>query len=198
MAGKSAGKRGHVRRCLMCKELLDQCAGGPGEEYDRAAMAVIARHVEQDPEPDNVSCPYTGCVHHENVERDLALKMVRLGRGDKPWRDLRGVLVSNIALEVRQDDHPGGFDMKRQDVMHRHFKYLAPHAGIVYCRLAPKRTTLHVWVSPAYVSRREDVQDVATVEDVIETFSKQMPALKKWCLRKFSELKELAEMDLQF
>ena len=186
----------HVRRCLLCKELVDALAGADEDEYTLKAAEAIERHAAEVPEPDNVACAYAGCVHHEDVPRALALKMIELGGGDKPWADVRGVKVSNIALRVREKDAPQGWDFTRQDVMQRHFNELVQSAADIYCRLGPKKTTIHVWVSPAYKSRREDVQDVPTLEDVLETFEKQVPVIKTWALAKYKGLKELAEMDL--
>lgn len=188
----------HVRRCLQCKELLDHCGGDPGDEYDQNAVEAIQAHVKAVPEPENVSCHYAGCVHHEDMPKELAITMIGLGEGDKPWRDRAGVLVSNIALEVKDDDAPAGWDFKRQDVMQRSFKHLAPHAGIVYCRLGVKRTTVHVWATPTYPSRRANMEDVPTIEDVLTTFRDRMPAVVAWCRKKFQDLKGLAEMDLDF
>ena len=186
----------HVRRCLCCKEIIDALAGADDDEQTLKLADAIDAHMEAVPEPDNVACQYAGCVHHEDVPRALALKMIELGRGDKPWADVRGVKVSNIALRVREKDAPEGWDFKRQDVMQRHFNELVQSAADIYCRLGPKKTTLHLWLSPAYKSRREDIEDVPTLEDIRETFEKQMPAIKAWALRKFKALKELAEMDL--
>jgi hypothetical protein len=186
----------HVRRCLLCKELVDALAGAD-DEYTVKAAEAVEEHIKEVPEPDNVACGYAGCVHHEDVSRALALKMVELGRGDEPWRDVRNVQVSNIALRVREQDAPEGWDFKRQDVMQRHFRELVQSAGDIYVRLGPKKTTLHVWISPAYKSRREDVEDVPTLEDIRETFEKQTPAIRAWCLKKFNDLKALAQMDME-
>jgi hypothetical protein len=170
---------------------------GADDEYTLRAAELIEKHMVEVPEPDNVACQYAGCVHHEDVPRALALKMVELGGGDEPWRDVRNVQVSNIALRVREKDAPEGWDFKRQDVMQRHFRELVQSAADIYVRLGPKKTTLHVWISPAYKSRREDVEDVPTLEDICETFEKCVPAIKKWALKKYEDLKALAAMDLE-
>ena len=185
----------HVRRCLLCKEFVDALAGAD-DEYTLKAADAIDAHIEEVPEPENVACQYAGCVHHEDVPRALALKMIELGGGDCPWVDVRGVKVSNIALRVREKDAPDGWDFKRQDVMQRHFNELVQSAADIYCRLGPKKTTLHLWLSPAYKSRREDVEDVPTLEDIRETFEKHTPAIKTWALAKYKTLKDLALMDL--
>jgi hypothetical protein len=176
---------------------VDALAGADDDEYMLKAAEAVEKHIAEVPEPDNVACQYAGCVHHEDVPRALALKMIELGQGDKPWQDVRNVKVSDIALRVREKDAPEGWDFTRQDVMQRHFKELVQSAGDVYVRLAPKRTTLHVWISPAYKSRREDVEDVATLEDIRETCEKQIPPVKAWCMKKFNDLKALAQMDLE-
>lgn len=187
----------HVRRCLMCKELIDMVASAD-DEYVERAVAAIEAHEKEEPEPANIACRYAGCVHHEDVDRKLARKMIELGHGDDPWRDVRDVKVSNIALLVKEGDAPEGWDFKAQesDVMRRHFVELPRSAGDIYVRLGPKRTTLHVWISPAYATRHETVEDVATLENVVAECKRIVPALKAWCMKKFSDLKALAEMDL--
>lgn len=190
-------RRPHIRRCLACKELLDQVAMAD-DEYTERAVAAIEAHEKEEPLPDNIACSYSGCVHHEDMSRDFALKMVELGPGDEPWRNVRGVQVSAISLHVREGDAPEGWDFKatQSDVTTRHFLHLRPSAGYIYVRLGPKRTTAHVWISPPYPTRHETIEDPATIEDVQETLKTKGPAIAAWCRRKFEDLKALAQMDL--
>lgn len=186
----------HVRRCLFCKELIDQMAVAD-DDYIERAVAAIEAHEKEEPLPENVSCRYAGCVHHEDIPRDLALKMVELGHAE-PWRDVRGVQVSAVPLAVREGDAPEGWDFKaaQSDVTTRHFVELPSAAGDIYFRMGPKRVTAHVWISPPYRTRHETIEDPATIEDVRETIKTREPAITAWCRKKFDELKALAQMDL--
>lgn len=193
------GRDKHVRSCLQCKALLDQVAVAE-EEYAVEVKKSIKDHAKAVPAGTAgvPPCAYSGCVHHElNVPRDLAKAMIKIGRGDRPWEDVRGIKVSNIALAVTEKDHPEGFDMKRQDAVRRRFTRLKDSAGDIYVRMGPKTTSLHVWIDPPYPSRREDAEDVATIEDVIAQH-KNIDALRTWVMRKFHELRGLAEMELEF
>lgn len=186
----------HVRACLLCKELLDQASTGD-LEYQGKVYASVFAHVKQNAKTDAPTCNYGGCVHHEDISRELARALIRLGRGGKPWQDARGVSVATLALLAEKNDHPEGWDFKRQDAESRHFQDLfVDEAGTIYVRLAPKKVTVHVWIEPQYASKREDIEDPATIEDVLETFQKRVPALREWALKKFQDLKGLAEMDL--
>jgi len=187
----------HVRRCIRCKELADMMAGTDDDDYVEDAVQAVREHAGSLPMPDNVACRYSGCIHHEDLPNPLAMKVIELGRGDMPWRDLHGVKVSNIALRVREEDAPEGWDFKahRADVMSRHFVELPKSAGDIFVRFGPKRTTAHVWISPAYATRHETVEDAATIEDVISTCDRTVPSLKAWCMSKFRALRELARME---
>jgi hypothetical protein len=185
----------HVRACLFCKEVLEQAALGDDEYLERAIGAVF-RHAKQEQEPGAVPCQYAGCIHHEKVSRALALKMIEYGKGDEPWKDVRGVPVSTIPLKVTEKEHPEGWDFKNQDVMQRAFKNLPQAAGDIYVRLAPKETSLHVWISLPYKSRRAQMDDVASIDEMREAHDKLAPVWAKWCRKKFDDLKGLAEMDL--
>lgn len=189
------GRDPHVQRCLLCKELLDMGAWSEDEEYEQRTLAVMLKHRRDVKEPTDISCRYTACIHHEKISDDMARALIRVGRGDKPWKDVRGIQVSNINLSVSEKDHPEGYDMKRQDIMHRHFKNLPPSAGCIFIRLG-KVPDVHVWILPAYASRRANVDDTPSLEEVVETFEKRVPALKAWVLKKWEELKGLAEMDV--
>lgn len=185
----------HVRACLLCKEILEMAALAEDDYLERAIGAVF-RHAEQVKKPDGIECQYAGCIHHEKVSRALAMKMIELGNGDDPWKDVRGVSVSTIPLKVTEKNHPEGWDFKNQDVMQRAFKNLPQAAGDVYLRLGPKETWAHVWISLPYKSRRADINDVATIEEMREAHEKLGPVWTAWCRNKFDDLKELAEMDL--
>ncbi len=187
----------HVRRCIQCKELGDMMACADDDEYVTRAVEAIRRHAEEEPSPDNVPCHYSGCVHHEELPRNLALKMVSLGNV-KVWRDIRGVQVSAIPLAVKEDDAPEGWDPRaaRSDATWRHFKELAVTAGDIYVRLGPMKTMAHVWISPPYATRHESIEDPATIEDVVATIKANGTALKAWCAKKFEDLKALAHMDI--
>lgn len=194
-----ASRSEHVRSCLRCKELLDQCASAE-DEYTAEARAAIEKHMKDEPAgtPGVPPCQYSGCVFHDlDVSRELAEALVRVGGGDDPWQDVRGVKVSTIPLIVKKDDHPEAFDMTKQDAVRRRFKDLADSAGDVYVRFGPKKCAVHVWIDPSYASRRESAEDVATIDDVIAQYAK-VDKLRDWCMRKFGDLKGLAEMDLQF
>jgi len=189
----------HVRACLLCKEILDQAATGDLEYQQRAYGYVRAHIKENPPKPDGVPCQYSGCVLHEPLPRDLAKAMINLSKGGAPWKDQRGVLVSTLSLLAGKDDHPRGWNFKPQDAESRHFKDLfVDEAAIVYVRLAPKQVMAHVWIEPQYPTKREAIDDPATLEDVVEVNVKLVPALKEWALRKYAELKGLAEMDIDF
>ena len=186
----------HVRACLLCKELLDQAASGD-EEYQRNVYATVLGHVKQNPKAEVVPCSYAGCVFHEDLSRELSRAIVRLGKGGAPWKDNRGVPVSTIPLIADKEDHPKGWQFKRQDAESRTFKHLPnEEAGTVYIRLAPKRVTVHVWVAPQYKTKHEDVESPATIADVLETHLARVPDLKAWALKKYDDLKGLASMDL--
>lgn len=186
----------HVRRCLLCKELLDGCAMAVEDDYVEKAAGLIRAHIAGGQGDESVSCPYSGCVHHESVELPLARAMIRVGCGDRPRPSIRGVKVSSIALVVTDADHPEGFDMTGQDALQRHFIYLKPSAGDVFLSFRPESCRVHVWLSPSYVSRHESVEDPPTIEDILKTFEKRVPALRAWCLRKYAELKDLATMEV--
>ena len=187
----------HVRRCLLCKELLDQWALTDDEEYGAQAADVIERHAADLPEPEGLDCQYSGCVLHDAIPRQLALALLRVGRGGRPWRNVKGIEVGTISLDVSAEDHPAGYDMTRQDAVHRHFIEQPPSAGDIFMRMGKERVKVHIWIAPAYTSRHESVQDVAAVWDVVETSEKQTPALTAWCKRKYEELKMLAQMELE-
>ncbi|MGH8898801.1 MAG: hypothetical protein ACRDZ4_17710 [Egibacteraceae bacterium] len=187
----------HVRGCLFCKDLLEMANAATDDDYVKRAVELVAQHAQKPgANPRTPQCQYPGCVHHEDVSPELARKMIALGRGDEPWRDVRKVLVSTIPLRVTEKDHPKGWDFKDHDVMQRAFKDLPAAAGDIYVRLAPKRTTVHVWISLPYKTRREDIQDVATLNEVQEAHERLAPLFAEWCRKKFDELKGLAEMDL--
>jgi len=188
----------HVRACLVCKEVLDQCALTDDAEYLGRAKAAICAHIDAVPEPKGMACTYSGCIHHEDMPRELAMTLLRLANAGKPWKDTRKVPVATIPLVVSEKDHPEGFDMTKQDATHRHFTNLPVSAGDIYLRLGPKRVTAHVWVSPAYSSKREGVEDPASLENLIATLQRSLPSMVTWCTKKFQDMKALAEMDLQF
>lgn len=185
----------HVRACLLCKEILEMAALAEDDYLERAIGAVF-RHADQVKKPEGIECQYAGCIHHEKVSKALAMKMIALGNGDEPWKDVRGVPVSTIPLKVTEKDRPDGWDFKNQDVMQRAFKNLPQAAGDVYVRLGPKETALHVWISLPYKSRRAEIDDLATIEEMREAHEKLGPVWAAWCRTKFDALKELAEMDL--
>lgn len=186
----------HVRACLVCKELLDQAASGD-EEYQRSVYATVLGHVKQNPKAEAPSCQYAGCVHHEDVSRELSRALIKLGKGGKPWKDARGVPVSTISLLATKDNHPKGWKLGAQDAESRTFKELPENeAGTVYIRLAPKKVTVHVWIAPQYATKHEDLESPATVADVLETHAARVPDLRVWAMKQYDELKGLAEMDL--
>lgn len=191
-------RKPHVRSCIICKELLDQAAAGD-LEYQRRVYAIVAGHVKQNPKANAPPCTFGGCIHHEDVSREFSRKLLALGHGEKPWKDARGVPVATIALIAKKDDHPKGWDFRKQDAESRHFKDISgDEAGSIYVRLAPKKVTVHVWIEPQYASKREDVEDPATVEDVLQTFAEKVPALREWTMKKWTDLKGLVEMDMEF
>jgi len=185
----------HVRACLLCKEILEMAALAEDDYLERAIGAVF-RHAEQVKKPDGIECQYAGCIHHEKVSRPLAMKMIALGKGDEPWKDVRGVPVSTIPLKVTDKHYPEGWDFKNQDVMQRAFSNLPQAAGDVYLRLGPKETWAHVWISLPYKSRRAQIDDVATIEEMRDAHEKLGPVWTKWCRKQYDDLKDLAEMDL--
>jgi hypothetical protein len=184
----------HVRGCLLCKELLEMAAMGDDEYLERAVGAVIL-HADKTKETGYIECQYAGCVHHEKVTKALACKMIDVGGGDEPWKDVRGVIVSTIPLRVSEKSHPEGWDFTNQDVTQRAFKNLPQAAGDVYLRMGPKETWAHVWISLPYKSRREDIGDVATIEELREAHEKLAPVWAKWCKDKFDGLKKYAATD---
>lgn len=187
----------HVRVCILCKELLDQCVVADSE-YTKRAKAVIVKHIKKNPKPDGLPCHYSGCVHHEKISRELGLAMLRVTDSGKPWRDIQGVKVGTISLVVTEKDHPEGYDMKRQDAQRRHFKEMEDDAGDIYIRFGQKQTWLHVWISLSYSSRRANVDDPAAIWNVLEAQEKQVGPVREWCLRRFQEIRGLGEMELQF
>lgn len=185
----------HVRACLLCKELLEMAAMGDDEYLERAIGAVF-RHAETTKEPGYIECQYAGCIHHEKISATLAAKMIEVGEGDAPWKDVRGVKVSTIPIRVHEKSHPEGWDFKNQDVTQRAFKNLPQAAGDVYLRMGPKETWAHVWISLPYKTRREDVGDVATIEELREAHEKLAPTWAKWCKGKFDGMKKYAQDEL--
>ena len=187
----------HVRRCLLCRELLDMISVAD-DDYIKRAKAVIVKHIKKNPRPEGLPCHYSGCVHHEKISRELGLAMMRVTDSGKTWRDRGGVKVGTISLVVTEKDHPKGFDMKRQDIQRRQSAEMEDDAGDIYLRFGPKQTWLHVWIGLSYSSRRANVDDPAAIWDVIEAQEKQVKAVREWCLRRFQEIRGLGEMDLQF
>lgn len=187
----------HVRRCNRCKDLLDQCSTAGAAAYLVEAARLIRAHVAElpDGEPGTPACSHTGCVHHEEPERELGLAVLKLGGEEEPESDIRGVPVGCVPLLVTEKDKPEGFKIG-EDSVHRFFKYLKPAAGNVFVRLGPKRTAVHVLVQPAYSSRREDVADAVSIEELLETHGARMAAIRAWVLKKWFDLKALAEMEL--
>lgn len=188
-------KHPHLRTCLACKHILESAESVDEADYQERAFNAIEKHIDANPKPDAARCAYPGCIHHEDLPRELAQTMIRVGHGDKPWRDVRNVLVSTIPLVVRTKDHPKDWDFKKQDAVDRTFTELPDAAGSIYVRLGPKKVTVHLWVTPQFKSRREGVEDLPTIEDIVETFRDRGPALREWCLRKYKDLLELARMD---
>ena len=184
----------HVRGCLLCKELLEMAALGDDEYLERAIGAVF-RHAETTKETGYIECQYAGCIHHEKIDRALATKMIEVGNGDEPWKDVRGVKVSTIPLRVSEKSHPEGWDFTNQDATQRAFKNLPQAAGDVYLRLGPKETWAHVWISLPYKSRRSDVGDVATIEELREAHEKLAPTWAKWCRGKYDCMKKYAQSE---
>ena len=187
----------HVRSCNLCKDLLDQWALGGDEDYGAQAVKAIEAHIALKAKAETPACSFAQCVHHEKMPRQLADAIVRVGGGDTPWKDVRGCLVSNVPLTVRDNDAPEGWDHKAQDVQRTAFKSLPDTAGDVYVRLRSKGPCeVHVWINPSYKTRHEGVEDPATVADVVETHEKRVPAIRAWALKKFEDLKGLAQMDV--
>lgn len=182
----------HVRSCLLCKSLLDGAVTSDDDGYLVRVDELVRNHARGEPSPRGPACSYSsGCILEEEIDRSLGWGMVDLV-GERPYSDVRGVKVANINLEVRKEDHPEGFDMTRQDAAHRHFVHLKPSAGYIYIRFGPKVTRVHVCVSPAYRSRREDITDAPTVEDILEVHGEQIQKIAEWVLRKYQGLKKLA------
>jgi hypothetical protein len=186
----------HVRLCLLCRELLDQAATGD-LEYQNHVFAVVAGHLGVKPELEVPACHYGGCVHHEEISREMARTLIKLGKFGRPWKDARGVPVSTLSLIAAQGDAPKGWRFASQDAESRTFQNLpSEEAGTIFIRLAPKKVTLHLWIEPQYKTKHEDLESPATVQDVLETFATRVPALRDWVLKKFADLKGLAEMEL--
>lgn len=187
----------HVKACLLCKDLLDQ-ASSADQEYQGQVYATVAAHIKATSVAQAPPCQYSGCVHHEDITRELSRALLKLARGSKPWKDARGVPVSTMPLLVTREDHPEGWIFQAQDAESRHFKDLfVEEGGTIYVRLAPKRVTVHVWITPQYKTKHEKVEDPATIDDVLETHDKRVPSLREWAMKKYGYLKGLAEMDLQ-
>jgi hypothetical protein len=190
------GRHPHVRACICCKELLDQAAAGD-LDYQSKVYATVAGHLDVKPELEAPACQYGGCIHHEDISRELARALIKLGKFGTPWKDARGVPVSTLSLIAAQGDAPKGWRFGAQDAESRTFKNLpSEEAGIIYIRLAPKKVSLHVWISPQYKTKHEDVESPATIEDVLDTFAARVPALHDWVIQKYEDLRGLAEMDL--
>ena len=186
----------HVRACLLCKEILEMAALGD-DDYLERAIGAIFRHAETTKEPGDIECQYAGCVHHEKISRELAMKMIEVGEGDKPWKDVRNVTVSTIPLRVHEKSHPEGWDFKNQDATQREFKNLPQAAGDVYLRMGPKETWAHVWISLPYKSRRAKVDDVASIDEIREAHEKLGPIWTKWCRSKYDGMKKYAESEMK-
>lgn len=188
----------HVRACLLCKAVLDQCAEAEDDDYMAEAYDLILSHIRA--KKDNAHranpCNYSGCIHHEEVSRSAALAMIRLGGGDKPWADVRGIKVSTVPLAISPKDMPSG--LETGDIQMEYFENLKKSAGCIYLRLGPKKTEVHVWISPAYASRHEDIGDPATLSNVLQVFEKVVPAQMVWCLEKYTALKEFTQMSEEF
>jgi hypothetical protein len=186
----------HFRRCLLCKDLMDNIGVADDPHYTAEAGKVIVKHAKAKPSPEAAPCAHAGCVHHQTIDRELALAMIRVGHGDKPWKDANGVKVSNIQLRVKEDDKPEGFEIGK-DLTHRHFKHLKAAAGDVFVVLGPKQVKVHVQVDPDFKSVHESVEDPVAVWDLVETYRDRFPKMREWCMKKFEDLKALAELDLQ-
>lgn len=181
----------HVLSCLQCKALFDGAATSTDDDYLVRVVNLVRKHIRKSPAPKGPACSYSsGCILEEKIDRTIGMEMIDVV-GVRPYSDVRGVKVATINLEVRKDDHPDGFDMTRQDVAHRYFIHLKPSAGYIYFRFGPKETKVHVCVSPAYVSRREDITDAPTIEDILNVHKTQVPKISEWVLRKYRGLKLL-------
>jgi hypothetical protein len=188
----------HTLRCLLCKAILDHCALSSDEEYVAAAAEEMKAHQGADPNPsEGPSCRYADCVHHEGIERGMARAILRVSGRPGSLLDVRGVRYATSDFEATPEDHPPGFDMRRQDAAHRRFHFLKPAAGCVYVRMGPKRCEVHVWICPAFVSRRESADDPASLWEIKETYGPKLDGLRSWVLGKWEELKAMAVMDLQ-
>lgn len=187
-----ATKWPHVLRCLMCKELIAHAAVAD-DDYLEEVKEIVSKHMaEAGADAKGHACQYAGCVHHEELPRAVAEALVRMQDAQKT-KDARGIPFATIDLEATEKDHPPGFDLKRQDAAQRGEDAMT--AGDVYVRLGPKVCQAHVWISPAYVSRRAKREDPAAVWEIIEAMQKRMPGHAKWAINKYNGLKELAQMD---
>lgn len=188
----------HTRACLACKGVLDHCGVADDDDYLARAAAAIRAHQKAKRNPSaGPPCTYADCVHHEAVERRLALALLHAGGESGTLRDIRGVRYGTVGLAVSEADRPEGYDMTRQDAVDRRFKHLPPAAGYVYVRVGPKRCEAHVWVAPAFKSRRESAEDPATLEEIREVYGPGLAAIRSWVMAKWEELRGLAGMDLE-
>lgn len=187
----------HTRRCLLCKAVLEHCTMSNSEDYLKDAVELVRGHQEHDPGPAaGPFCRYADCVHHERMNRAKAMAILRVGGEPGTRRDVRGMSYGSVNFVVKPDDHPEGFDMSRQDAVHRHFRCLPLSAGCVYVRIRSKVCEVHVWVSPAFRSRREAVEDPAALWEIQEVYGPRLAPLREWVLKKWNDLKGLVEMDL--
>lgn len=194
--GRDTERLPHTMRCLLCKELLGWWALARDEAYANEARTAIVAHLQAEPMSGGEPCRYAGCVLHETVSPELARAMIRVGRGDGPRRDIHGHQVGTIPLDASEDDSPELFRPAMQDAVHRHPLRLRAPVGDVFVRFGRKRAFAHLWISPGYPSRREDVRDLPAVWDIVETFERRVPDLTILCLEKYHDLKDLAELEL--
>lgn len=197
----------HVRRCVPCKLFLDRLA----EERDPARLitgkGIVARHMEMVPEGEDLPCAHSGCILHEPVPFDLALAIIRVGRGGPRMEVGGGVELASVPL--------GRSEGVRR--LARPFPAWSMQPGDLFLRIRPERCRAHVRVNRRHLAleflvlpvlwsgphelreMRAEARDPRSIWRQIENFEERfLPALRATCLSLYKQLRELAGMDLQF
>jgi hypothetical protein len=184
----------HVQACLLCKAMVDGCAMTENAEYIADAVKLMKEHANL---KKNISasprCRFADCIHHEDVSRELGLAILRLGGETKPWRDDKGVPVGLVPILAKPDDKPPGFVIGKDAAHHGDD---TPPAAEIYVRLGMRKTTVHVWISPAFSSRHEDAMEAVGVWELKQTYETQIAGYRDWVMAKWLDYRALAEMEV--
>ena len=187
----------HVQACLLCKAVIDQCALTDNEEYMVEAAEFLHKHADVPPEK-NVSaappCRFADCIHHEDVSHEVGMAILKVHSDGKPWRDNKGVPVGMAPILASPKDKPPGFEIGK-DANHRG-QGEEPIAAEVYVRLGQKKTTIHLWMTPAFASRHEDSMEAVGVWELKRIYEEHVTGYREWVMAKWVEIKALAEMEV--